>query len=1669
MRDKLRRMDPETTSFATLNFNNFMDASALQVILEQPLEKRSGVRYGPVGGKRLIYFIDDMNMPYVDKYDTQSPIELARQFVDYRGWYDKTKIVLKEVLDCGYVACMNPTAGSFNITPRMQRHFATFAVQMPSSEIVRSIYMAMVDGHLSSRFSPDVAKLSAKLVDATVELHRMVSSFFLTSAVKFHYQFNLRDLSAVVQGLCRMQPEYHNKPADAVRLWVHECERVFLDRMINATDMGQFQEMRKTVVKKFFDDSELMAAAEKLPNVHTSFMKFTPEENPVYYGCDDYARLNKVLTEKLNEHNETNATMDLVLFNQAMEHVSRIARIIEVPRGNALLVGVGGSGKQSLAKLAAFICGYEVFQISVTSSYGVAEFKADLVALYNKTGIKGTPVMFLLTDSHIVQERFLVYVNDLLSSGFIPDLMTAEEKDNCCNAVRNELKATGAVDTNEALWDFFIEKVRKNLHVVLCFSPAGDTLRIRARNFPALINNTSIDWFQNWPHDALISVASRFLKDVPDVEPAVLESVALHMAFAHTSVSEASQQYLEQIRRYNYTTPKGYLELISLYKQLLEAKRAELKASRDRLENGVDKIAQASAQVAELQEALKGEMVIVEEKKAATDALIVSIGKEKAIVDEAVAAGKDDEEACSAIAAEVSEQQTSCAEDLKVAEPVIAEAEAALNSLDKKALGELKSFGSPAAEIVSVMAACMTLTAPGGKIPKDVSWNAAKKFMGSVDVFLNSLQTFDKDNTPANCIEKCEKEYLSLPGFNPENIKSKSQAAAGLCSWVVNICKYWHIYQVVAPKRALLAEANKKLDAANKKLSGVRAKVQELQDRVALLEADLMKATEEKNAAVAAADKTAAKAGLADRLVNGLSSENTRWRASIAEFNALEARLVGDVLVASAFVSYAGPFNSQFRQTLLEEKWLPDLRTRGIPMSDNADVIDLLCTDSDRALWGTQGLPSDPLSIENGAIMSSAARYSLMIDPQLQGIAWVRNKEEANGLKIIQLSTPRYIETVEHCIENGIPLLIENLPEEIDAVLDPVIARQTIRRGRNTYVRLGGKEVPLDPKFKLYLQTKLSNPHYRPEVATQTTLVNFCVTEKGLEDQLLALVVGKERPDLQEQAATLVRQLGEYTITLKDLEDSLLKKLAESKGDILEDIELIENLESTKRTATEIAEKVAAAKVTEVVINEAREAYRPVAARGALFYFIVDSLWVLDRVYQYSMANFVHALNKGMDQTPGGPDESKVPEAKRIGEVSLEERVKLLVTTTTRVVWDYFAAGLFERHKLIVAAQLAFGILRQRGELSALFFDFFLKGPRVVGGGNPLPEWMPDSAWGSVQALKEIEEFGALPDDIIGSAKRWRDWMESERPEEEPMPGEWKKLPAFAQLLLYRALRPDRMSNVLSSFVAAELGREYVSSAPFDLDKSYLDATKSTPIFTFLSPGVDVAAAVEALGRKLGFTADKGNYATVSLGQGQEPIAMERLAAARKNGGWVLLQNIHLTIDWTNGPLEKCVDKLVEGTHDDFRLFLSAEPPPSLEKPLAISLLQNSIKLTNEPPQGMKANLVRAYGNFNDDMFEACAKQVEFKAIVFALCYFHAALLERKKFGVGNLPGSTSGIGWNMNYPFNVRLPRKRACLVCSRADTRLSPRLRRLATCCAAASWPTTTWRTAARCLGTT
>ncbi|NXU86122.1 DYH9 protein, partial [Xiphorhynchus elegans] len=164
-------------------------------------------------------------------------------------------------------------------------------------------------------------------------------------------------------------------------------------------------------------------------------------------------------------------------------------------------------------------------------------------------------------------------------------------------------------------------------------------------------------------------------------------------------------------------------------------------------------------------------------------------------------------------------------------------------------------------------------------------------------------------------------------------------------------------------------------------------------------------------------------------------------------------------------------------------------------------------------------------------------------------------------------------------------------------------------------------------------------------------------------------------------------------------------------------------------------------------------------------------------------------------------------------------------------------------------------------------------------------------------------------------------------------------------------------------------------------------------------------------GKKLGFTFNNRNLHNVSLGQGQEVIAEQVLDLAAKEGHWVILQNIHLVAKWLNS-LEKKLEQHSEGSHQDFRVFISAEPAPSPESHIIPQgILENSIKITNEAPTGIQANLHKALDNFSQDTLEMCTQEKEFKSILFALCYFHTVVAERRKFGPQ---------GWNRPYPFSA-------------------------------------------------
>lgn len=549
------------------------------------------------------------------------------------------------------------------------------------------------------------------------------------------------------------------------------------------------------------------------------------------------------------------------------------------------------------------------------------------------------------------------------------------------------------------------------------------------------------------------------------------------------------------------------------------------------------------------------------------------------------------------------------------------------------------------------------------KKPKDWSWKAAQKLMKDPNSFMQALLGFkdvvNAGDLPPGNVAVVKKDYLSNPEFDPSIILNKSKAAAGLCSWVINIVKFHDVILEVGPLRKQLEEAKIQLEEATVKLKEVEEVVAKLNAELAKLNAEFQAAETDKQNAINEAERCARRLNLAQRLVSALGSENERWAKSIVVLDEQIKVIVGDVLMSSAFVSYAGPFNKKFRDMMIKEDFEKYFIAHKIPMSPNSDPVKILTDESTAAKWNKQTLPSDKVSIENGTILTNSERYPLIIDPQLQGISWIREKEKENKLKSLRLGSKTINRELEIAIEHGYSALIENMGDSIDAILMPIIARSFIKKGRNKILKFAGKDLTLDPKFKLFLQTKLSNPHYPPEVQAEATLINFTVTEDGLGDQLLYLIVKRERPDLAAKKLELITQQNDFKIKLNELETELLFKLANAKGDILDDIALIENLEDSKRISVEISEKVEIAKVTEAKINETSEMYRPAATRGALIYFLLSDLPKIHSFYKYSLESFIDVINRAIDNiTEGCETKAKMYDVDAEGKAIIPEPKK---------------------------------------------------------------------------------------------------------------------------------------------------------------------------------------------------------------------------------------------------------------------------------------------------------------------------------------------------------------------------------------------------------------------------
>ncbi|KAK5855255.1 hypothetical protein PBY51_005374 [Eleginops maclovinus] len=780
--------------------------------------------------------------------------------------------------------------------------------------------------------------------------------------------------------------------------------------------------------------------------------------------------------------------------------------------------------------------------------------------------------------------------------------------------------------------------------------------------------------------------------------------------------------------------------------------------------------------------------------------------------------------------------------------------------------------------------------------------------------------------------------------------------------------------EMLSVKRAELKKVVDRLQSLNDDLTAMIDKKKDLEDNIELCSQKLIRA---------------------EKLIGGLGGEKDRWTEAARLLGIRYINLTGDILLSSGTVSYLGAFTVDYRIEC-QEQWHILCQEKNIPCSEDLTLSNTLGNQVSIRAWQIAGLPVDSYSTDNGIIVFNSRRWPLMIDPQGQANKWIKNMEKGNKLAVIKMSDANYVRVLENCIQFGTPVLLENVGEELDPVLEPVLLKQTFKQQGVEYMKIGENIVEYSKDFLFYMTTGLRNPHYLPEVAVKVCLLNFMITPQGLQDQLLGLVAAKEKPELEEKKNQLILESAANNKQLKEIEDKILQVLSSSEGNILEDETAIKVLSSSKILSEEISEKQKIASVTEKEIDDTRMGYRPVAEHSSILFFCISELANIEPMYQYSLSWFINLYLYSIAQSLQSDD--------------VAERINNIVEHFTLSIYNNVCRSLFEKDKLLFSLLLTVGIMQGKGKVDDQVWRFLLTGGIALDNPypNPAPEWLSEKSWSEIVRASKLPNLDGLFEHVQDNVSKWKQLYDSGKPHKDQLPDRWSELLGMDRMVVIRCFRPDKMVPAVQDFIMDNMGQAYIEPPTFDLAGSYKDSNCCSPLIFVLSPGSDPTAGLLKFADDVEMGGSKTQ--TISLGQGQGPIAAVMIDKAIKDGTWVVLQNCHLATSWMPALERICEEAITpENTHPDFRLWLTSYPSDKFP----VSILQNGLKMTNEPPKGIRANLLRSYLSHpisDPAFFVSSKKQAVWQKFLFGLTFFHALVQERRNFGP---------LGWNIPYEFN--------------------------------------------------
>ncbi|KAI8958673.1 cytoplasmic dynein heavy chain [Daldinia sp. FL1419] len=1572
-----------------LNFSSATTPDLLIKTFEQYCEYKktlNGVMLSPTQiGRWLVIFCDEINLPAPDKYGTQRAISFLRQLVEHNGFWrtsDKSWVTLDRIQFVG--ACNPPTdAGRTPMGARFLRHAPLIMVDYPGELSLLQIY---------GTFNSAILKIIPALRGYSEPLTQSMVRFYLESQQRFtpkiqpHYVYSPRELTRWVRGVYEaIRPLETLSIEGLIRIWAHEALRLFQDRLVAEEERQWTDEAVRRIALEFFPTIDEQKALGG-PILFSNWLSKN-------YVPVDREQLRDFVKARLKTFCEEEVDVPLILFNDVLEHVLRIDRVFRQPQGHLILIGVSGSGKTTLSRFVAWMNGLKVFQIKVHGKYSAEDFDEDLREVLRRCGCKGEKMCFIMDESNVLDSGFLERMNTLLANAEVPGLFEGDDFASLMTACKEGAQRQGLLlDSQEELYKWFTQQIVKNLHVVFTMNPPEDGLSSKAATSPALFNRCVLNWFGDWSDQALFQVANELTHSIdldkpnfmaPDsipvayrglnLPPSHRETIVNSMVYIHYSLQQFNTKLQKQQGKVTFLTPRHFLDFVAQYVKLYNEKREDLEEQQRHLNVGLDKLRDTVEKVRDLRASLAEKKTQLEAKDAEANEKLQRMVADQREAEQRKNTSLEIQAALEKQEAEVASRREVVLNDLAKAEPAVEEAKASVSNIKRQHLTEVRSMGSPPQGVKLAMESVCALLGH-----KNTEWKNVQAIVRQ-DNFIASIVNFDNEKQMTKSLRTLMRtKFLNHADFTYEKVNRASKACGPLVQWVEAQVNYSEILDRVGPLRDEVGQLEEQALQTKAEAKAVENNIISLERSIATYKTEYAALISETQAIKAEMSRVQFKVDRSVRLLDSLSSERTRWEDGSKSFETQISTLVGDVLVAAAFLAYSGLYDQTFRKSMMED-WLHQLHLSGINFKPHNPVTEYLSTADERLSWQENTLPVDDLCTENAIILKRFNRYPLIIDPSGRATEFLQRECKDRRLTVTSFLDDSFTKQLESSLRFGNPILIQDA-EHLDPILNHVLNKEYQKTGGRVLIQLGKQEIDFSPAFKIYLSTRDPSATFPPDICSRTTFVNFTVTQSSLQTQSLNDVLKSERPDVDERRSNLIKLQGEFKVHLRQLEKRLLQALNESRGNILDDDHVIETLETLKTEAGEIAAKMSNTEGVMAEVEEITLQYSIIARSCSAVFAVLEQLHYLNHFYQFSLQYFLdifHSVLHGNKNLAGERDFNKRRD------IIIKD---LFVTTFKRT-----ALGLLQKDRITLAMLLA---QASPYKMDKSLIDIILD-DRIEGKDLSTEIDAKDETFTRAKRLNVLKDkLDQVPTNV------WDAFL-SEELAENFIPQIWDaNTEPFDQgllsLLLVKLFRLDRFVPTAERFVASVFGAELLDVVD-DLKETISQVPSTRPISLVSTPGFDASYKVDNLVERM-----RVRCTNIAMGSNESLASADKAVSnAAQVGSWVLIKNVHLAPTWLQS-LEKRMESL--NPHSDFRLFLSMESSPKIP----VNLLRASRVLMYEQPAGVRANMKDSMSSLST---RATKSPVERSRLYLLLSFLHAVVQERLRYA--------PNLGWKGFWEFN--------------------------------------------------